>query len=266
MIRLKGEHDIRGIWRSGQIAAALFAELEPHIQPGKTTQQLDSFAAEFIAHHGATAAFLGYRGYPASICTSLNDEVVHGIPGPRVLQRGDILSVDVGIALNGYICDTARSYWVGGPQPEAIQRLMAGTAQALTDGIAAAVVGQPLRLVSRAIQQSLQRHGLAVIQELTGHGVGFELHEEPTVYNFDPGARKPPLQNGMVLAIEPMASLGSRDVKLDDDQWTYRTADGSPAAHFEHTVALWDGRPFVLTDGGDEAARERFGSKVAGAG
>jgi methionyl aminopeptidase len=266
MIRLKTEHDIRGIWRSGQIAAALFAELEPHIVPGKTTAELDKLAASFITGHGATAAFLGYRDYPASICTSFNDEVVHGIPGSRAIRPGDVLSVDVGVRLDGYICDTARSYWIGGAKPEPIERLLSGTAQALADGLAAATVGQPLRLASRAIQQTLQRYGLSIVQELTGHGVGFDLHEEPTIYNFDPGARKPLLQNGMVLAIEPMASLGSQDVRLDADHWTYRTADGSLAAHFEHTVALWDERLWVLTDDTDEAARDRFGERLAGPG
>lgn len=262
MSRLKNGQQIAGIWRSGQIAGQLQLEIEQRLRPGQTTAEIDAFAAEFIGKHGATPAFLNYNGYPGNICISMNQEIVHGIPGQRMVNPGDLISVDVGVILDGYYSDHAKTYFVGdkASQPERVTRLLSGTRRSLYSGIDALKVKQPLRLASRAIEHELRRAGLAVIRELTGHGTGTALHEEPTVYNFDTGARKPFVENGMVLAIEPMAALGSENILLAADNWTYYTADGSLAAHFEHTVAVWDGGVFILTDPGDETARQAFGN------
>lgn len=260
-VKLKEFKDIAGIWRSGQITGKLLDKIGTLIKPGITTARLDEFAEQFIAKHGARGAFKGFRGFPATICASINTEIVHGIPGDRVLEDGDIISVDTGAVLDGYVSDSARTYCVGGFIPDAsLQRLLDGTRLSLEAGIAALEPGQPLRQVSRAIEDVLVEYRLGIIRELTGHGVGFELHEPPTVYNFDTGSRKPKLENGMVLALEPMASLGSENLLLASDNWTYSTADGSLSAHFEHTVALWDGQPVVLTDAGDDTARQLFGT------
>jgi methionyl aminopeptidase len=261
-LRLKSAEDIAGIYRSGQIAGAMLNEIAQLIRPGVTTAELDRFGAEFIAGHGGVPAFLHYNGYPANLCISVNEEVVHGIPSVLSLQEGDLVSVDVGVVLNGYFSDTARTYLVG-PEPAGsdLQRLMSGTRDSLFAGIAQVTAGAPLRLVSRAIEDVLRRHRLGVIHELTGHGTGFALHEEPTVYNFDPRTRHPLIHNGLVLAIEPMASLGSPEVLLGSDNWCYRTADGSLAAHYEHTIACWDGQAYLLTAPGDEAARQAFGGR-----
>jgi methionyl aminopeptidase len=262
MPRLKTARQIAGIWRSGQIAGSLQHELAPILRAGMTTADIDTFAAEYIAKHGATPAFLNYNGYPGNICVSVNQEIVHGIPGNKVIETGDIVSVDVGVVLEGLISDHAWTYYIGAPEsmPEPAERLLRGTRRALDAGIDALKLREPLRLASRAIEQELQRHKLAVIRELTGHGTGTALHEEPTIYNYDPGGRRPLVENGLVLAIEPMAALGSENILLAADNWTYYTADGSLAAHFEHTVAVWDGDVFILTDPADEKARQAFGS------
>jgi methionyl aminopeptidase len=271
MLRLKSFEQIQGIWRSGQVLAKLHEELAQRLKPGVSGKELDDFAKSFLDSHGATSAFYGYRGrtpYPAQICFSVNDEIVHGIPGPARVKAGDIVSVDLGVTLAGYISDSARSYWISetkalGPDdaglPPIAQQLLKGTRDSLLAGIAHMAGKQPLSNVSRAIQKVLLAHGLGIIEELTGHGVGLELHEEPTVYNFDPGGRRPIVMDGWTIAIEPMASLGSKQIYLAADQWCYKTADGSLAAHFEHTVACWDGRAWVLTDAQDQEAREMFG-------
>lgn len=260
MLRLKSETDLRGIWRSGQIASEFLDAVAGRVMPGVSSSELDSFAREFIGSRGATPAFLGYHGFPGAICTSFNEQIVHGIPGPRRLQAGDLISVDVGVILDNYYSDTARSFIVGdAPAPADVERLMSATERSLYDGIAAGSVGQPLRLISRAIQNTLERAKLGIIRELTGHGVGFQLHEEPTLYNFDPGARRPFLVNGMVIAVEPMASLGRADILQAPDHWTYYTKDGSLAAHFEHTIACWEDKVYIMTDRHSVEARARFG-------
>jgi len=261
MPRLKTRQQIAGIYRSGQVAGELQNEVAALLRPGMTTGDIDAFAAEFIRKHGGVPAFLNYNGYPGNICVSLNQEVVHGIPGSRVLEPGDVVSVDVGVILDGYFSDHAKTFYLGEQEaaPERVKRLFSGTRRALYAGIDALKDGQPLRLCSRAIEHELERNKLGVIRELTGHGTGTALHEEPTVYNFDPGGRRPLVENGMVLAIEPMAALGSPNVLLAADNWTYYTADGSLAAHFEHTVAVWDGGVYILTDPADEQSRQAFG-------
>jgi methionyl aminopeptidase len=256
---LKTRRELELIYKSGQITGRFLDAVAEKVRPGVTTAQIDAFAAEFIAGHDASAAFLGYRGFPASVCISVNDEVVHGIPGPRVINEGDLVSVDVGVVFQGYYSDAARSYYAGsGSPPSDMQRLMEGTERSLSAGIEAIVVGGQLRNVSRAIEQVLLASKLRIVRDLTGHGTGHRLHEEPTVYNYDPGPKKFAIQNGLVIAIEPMASLGSAEIILAADNWTYRTADGSLAAHYEHTVACWDGRPWVMTDPADEDARSAF--------
>ncbi len=264
MLRLKTLEDIRGIWRSGQVLSRLHEELAPQVQPGVSARELDDFALGFLEREGATSAFMGYKGYPRQTCISFNEEVVHGIPGERAVRAGDVVSIDLGVNLGGYISDSARTYYVGEHPPPDIQRLLKGTRESLYAGIAALAARQALANVSRAIQRSLVQHQLGIIMELTGHGVGFSLHEEPTVYNFDPGGRRPIVQDGWVIAIEPMASLGSSQIILASDNWCYKTADGSRAAHFEHTVACWEGRGWILTDTKDEDSRARFGGGSGG--
>ena len=260
MVRLKTREDIAGIYRSGQIAAVLLVELKQHIQPGATGGEINEFAGEFIRSHGAVPAFLGYRGFPGNVCFSINSEIVHGIPKDQVLREGDIVTVDVGVILDSYISDTAYTYVVGEFTPDSnLQRLLQGTENSLYRGIEALEAGKPLRMASRAVELELRQHGLGVIRELTGHGVGFELHEDPTFYNFDPGSRKPLVENGLVIAIEPMATLGSERILLAGDDWTYLTMDGSLAAHFEHTVAIWEDRSYILTQVGNEEAARAFG-------
>jgi methionyl aminopeptidase len=260
MVRLKTKEDIAGIYRSGQIAGALLLELQRHLLPGAGGAAINELAGDFIRSHGATPAFFGYRGFPGNVCFSMNSEIVHGIPGEQVLREGDIVTIDVGVALDGYISDTAYTYLVGLQPPDANkQRLLQGTENSLYKGIEALEAGKPMRIASRAVELELRNHGLGVIRELTGHGVGFELHEEPTFYNFDPGNRRPLVENGLVIAIEPMATLGSERILLAGDDWTYLTMDGSLAAHFEHTVAVWKDRPYILTQVGNEEAAEAFG-------
>jgi methionyl aminopeptidase len=259
VVKLKSAKDISGIYRSGQIAGRLLDDIAPLIVAGVTTAELDAFGAEYIRKHGGAPAFLGYNGFPGNLCISLNEQVVHGIPGSRRIAPGDLVSVDVGVIFQGYISDTARTYFAGTDLPPATQRLMDGTRTSLDVGIAAIETGIPLRLVSRAIEMELRRNRLGIVRELTGHGTGFELHEHPTVYNFDPGTRRPLIENGLVIAIEPMATLGGEEIELAADKWAYLTADGSLAAHYEHTVVCWDGRGFVLTDPHDHDAREAFG-------
>ncbi|MBN2083030.1 type I methionyl aminopeptidase [bacterium] len=265
-MQLKSYEDIALIWQSGQIASRLHDELRQIIKPGVTTGELDQAARRFIEQHQAQPTFLGYRGYPAAVCVSINDEIVHGIPGERVIQEDDLVSIDLGVTYKHRIADTAKS-WIVTSQGaaaydqqgnDAKSRLCRGTEQSLYAGIDAVAEGSRLREVSRAVQNVLQEFKLGIVRELTGHGVGFELHEEPTIYNFDTGLRGPVLGAGCVLAIEPMATTGSEMILLAADEWTYKTMDGSLAAHYEHTVTLWDGEVFILTDHTDDRAAQAF--------
>jgi len=250
-IRLKRLSDLRGIRASGLVSAGVLRMMEEWIRPGVSTAELDRLAEDYIRSHGGVPAFKGYRGFPATICSSVNEEIIHAIPsGRRVLREGDVITIDVGTVLNGYFSDTARTYFVGeGEPPEEVGRLLEGTESALWAGIRRMRTGGRLGEVSAAIEEELARFGLTVIRELTGHGVGFELHEPaPVVYNFGSPDEGPVLEDGLVIAIEPMASLGSGDIIPCSDGWTYKTRDGSLSAHFEHTVGLWQGEPVVLTD------------------
>jgi methionyl aminopeptidase len=261
VVKLKSAHDLAGIYLSGQIAGRLLDDIAPLIREGVSTLELDTYAADYIKKHAGVPAFLGYNGFPGTLCVSINDQVVHGIPGARRIAPGDLVSIDVGVILEGYVSDTARTYYAGATPPANVERLMLGTRQSLETGIGTIETGKPLRMVSRAIENELRRHHLGIVRELTGHGTGFALHEPPTVYNFDPGTRRPLIEEGLVLAIEPMATLGSEDITLAADNWAYSTADGSLAAHYEHTIACWQGRGVVLTDPSDETARALFGGR-----
>ncbi len=229
------------------VAALVLDETAGFIQPGVTTRQIDSFAAERIKAHGAKSAFLGYRKFPCHTCLSVNEEVVHGIASDRELKFGDIVSVDVGVAFKGFIGDTARTVVVGGCSVAA-QRLLDVTEQSLYLGIAQARPGNRVLDISCAVQKYVETNGYSVVREFVGHGVGRSMHEEPQVPNFDEGNKNSPkLRPGMTIAIEPMVNAGAKDIKILKDGWTVVTRDGSLSAHFEHTVLVTDGDPEILT-------------------
>jgi len=207
------------------------------IQPGITTLELDRMAEEYILKHKAVPAFKGYRGYPATLCTSVNEVVVHGIPSTQVLKEGDLISIDVGAVLDGYYGDAARTYPVGSVSRE-VERLIRVTREALYRGIEQATVEKRLFDISSAIQSYVEHHSYSVVRAFVGHGIGRNLHEEPQVPNFGMPHRGPRLKAGMVLAIEPMVNMGDWEVNVLQDQWTTVTADGSLSAHFEHSVAI----------------------------
>ena len=227
-------------------AAEVLDEIGAFIKPGITTKQVDDFAAEQIKARGAKSAFLGYRKYPRYVCLSVNEEVVHGIAGERELRFGDIVSVDVGVTLKGFIGDNARTFAVGGCGVQA-QRLLDVTEQSLYLGIAAARPGRRVTDISRAVQDYVEGNGFSVVREFVGHGVGRTMHEEPQVPNFVDPKMNQKLRPGMTLAIEPMVNAGQPNVKILKDGWTVVTQDGSLSAHFEHTVLITEGEPEILT-------------------
>lgn len=249
MIPIKNDRELEAMRRSNRLVAQVREELAAFIQPGLTTLALDDFARERIESRGATCAFKGYRGYPGHICVSVNEEVVHGVPGPRVIQWGDIVSIDVGVFFEGFVGDTAITVEVGETSPEN-RRLMEVTQKALAEGIAQAVEGHRLGDVSHAIERTAQKAGFAVVREFVGHGIGREMHEDPQIPNFGKAGRGPKLKAGMTLAIEPMINRGGAHIIVDDDGWTVRTADGLPSAHFEHTVAVGKQQAEILTVAG----------------
>jgi methionyl aminopeptidase len=216
------------------------------VRPGVTTKELDRMAEDHIRARGGLPSFKGYRGYPASICTSVNSEVVHGIPGPRVLREGDIISIDVGVLKGGYHGDCAATFPVGRISEEA-ERLLAVTQKALAAGIAQARTGNRVADISRGVQSTAEEAGFAVVRDLRGHGIGQQLHEDPEVPNFVMGGLSALLVEGMTLAVEPMVTAGSYEVTVNEDAWTVVTRDGGLAAHFEHTIAVTAGEPEILT-------------------
>jgi methionyl aminopeptidase len=234
--------------RAGAIVAGTLALLEEHIRPGITTGELDRLAEEYIRSHDGYPTFKGYKGYPAATCLSPNDMVVHGIPGPYGLRDGDILSVDVGVTLEGFVADSAWTFPVGEIAPEA-QRLLEACHAALEAGIEHAQVGNEIADISGAVQAKVEEAGFSVIRSLVGHGVGRSMHEDPQIPNFVTSYRGPELREGMTLAIEPMITVGGPDVYIHDDDWSISTVDGSLAAHFEHTVAVTENGPRILTRG-----------------
>ena len=246
MIILKSERDLEAMRPACTVAGTVLADVAAFIQPGMTTKDVDEFALSRMKHFGAKSAFLGYRKYPCQICISVNDQVVHGLAGPRTLCFGDIVSLDVGVLYNGFIGDTARTVAVGGCGVLA-QRLMDVSEEALYQGIAQALAGGRVADISRAIQNHVEGNGFSVVREFVGHGVGRSMHEEPQVPNFVDGKSSPKLRPGMTLAIEPMVNAGLPGVKILNDGWTVVTQDGSLSAHFEHTVLITESEPEILT-------------------
>ena len=246
MIIRKASSEIERMARAGEVVADALALVGEHARPGVTTQDLDDLADEFIRSRGGTPTFKGYRGYPASICVSPNSMVVHGIPGLYTLREGDILSVDVGVTLDGFVADSASTFPVGEISEDAERLLEAGQA-ALAAGIEQCRLGNRLSDISHAVQVATERAGFSVVRSLVGHGVGRSMHEEPQIPNYGDPGRGPQLAEGMTFAIEPMITAGGPDVVLHDDEWSISTADGSLAAHFEHTVAITAEGPRILT-------------------
>jgi len=248
VIRLKSEPEIAEIARGGAIIGELLGVLEDVVRPGVTTGELDRLCEDFIrSHDGAVPAFKGLYGFPGAVCTSTNAEVVHGIPSPRrVLQDGDIVSVDVGVRLNGWCSDSASTFTVG-DVGAATRRLLEITREALARATAAAVPGNHVGDIGAAVEGAVRATGFAIVRALVGHGVGWEGHEAPQVPNFGRPGQGPRLLDGMVLAIEPMLTAGAGSIRTLDDGWTVVTRDGSPSAHFEHTVAVTGKRARVLT-------------------
>ncbi|RDV83381.1 type I methionyl aminopeptidase [Ammonifex thiophilus] len=246
MIHRKSERELQYMREAGRIVALTLQELEKAIRPGVTTKELDSLAEEFIRRQGARPAFKGLYGFPASICTSINEEVVHGIPGPRRLREGDIISIDVGTEVEGYHGDGAWTFPVGEISEEAA-RLLEVTREALYRGIEKAVAGNRLTDISYAIQTYVESHGFSVVRDFVGHGIGRRMHEEPQVPNFGPPGRGPRLEEGMTLAIEPMVNAGTYEVEVLPDNWTVVTKDRRLSAHFEHTIAVRKTRAEILT-------------------
>ena len=247
MTVLKSFADLELMRPACRAAAAVLEDVRQTIRPGMTTFQIDTFAADRIRAYGGHSAFLGYRKYPCHVCLSVNDEVVHGLASSRVLSFGDVLSVDCGVVMNGFVGDTARTFAVGGCSPEA-QRLVEVTQQSLSEGIQVCRKGNRVGDISRAIQRHVEAHGFSVVREFVGHGVGRSLHEDPQIPNFVEKGSSPRLVPGMTLAIEPMVNAGRSEVKFLKDGWTVKTRDGSLSAHFEHTVLITEGAPEVLTE------------------
>jgi methionyl aminopeptidase len=246
MIIRKSPDEIEKMAAAGRVVVDTLALIGEHIRPGVTTAELDAVAAEYIASQGGTSPFLGYKGYPASICTSPNDMVVHGIPGPARLVEGDILSADVGVILDGFVADSAYTFAVGEISADA-QRLLDGCQAALEAGIEQCRPGNRLSDISHAIQTATEQAGYSVVRSLVGHGVGRSMHEDPQIPNYGDPGRGPELATGMTFAVEPMITAGGQYVVVHDDGWSISTADGSLSAHFEHTVAITDEGPLILT-------------------
>ena len=245
-IVLKSKEEIALMREAGRVVAQVLEILKKEIRPALVIERLDDIVRQEFARRGVTPTFLGYQGYPARVCVSVNDEVVHGIPDSRTLKEGDIVSIDLGATHKGFVGDAAITVCVGKVSPEA-DRLVRVTEEALWGGIRAARAGARLGQVSAAVQAHAEQNGFAVVREYVGHGIGREMHEDPQVPNFGQPEQGPVLRKGMVLAIEPMVTAGDWRTKRDSDNWTVRTLDGSLAAHFEHTVAITDGEAEVLT-------------------
>jgi methionyl aminopeptidase len=247
MITYRSPQEIDKLRKSSALVAQTVQYLEPMLEPGVTTAELDRAAEAFIRQHGGIPAFKGYRGFPATLCTSINAEVVHGIPSKkRKLRSGDIIGIDCGAIVDGYYGDHAVTFAVGEISSQE-QELLQATREALEEGIAQAKVGNRLSDISHAIQKYAEERGYSVVKAFVGHGIGTELHEEPQVPNFGPPGRGPRLREGMVLALEPMLNIGTADVQILSDNWTVVTVDGKLSAHFEHTVAVAEHGGIVLS-------------------
>jgi methionyl aminopeptidase len=245
-IILKSPQEIAIMQEAGRVVAAVLKALAEEARPGVKTSHLDDVAVDFLRKHGATASFLNYRGYPASVCVSINEEVVHGIPGQRTLVEGDIVSLDFGAKLEGFHADAALTVGVGEIRPEA-REIIEVTRSALHAGIAAAKTGNRLGDISAAIQEYVESRGSSVVREWVGHGIGRQLHEDPQVPNFGVPGEGPLLQKGMTVALEPMVNAGGWRTRVTDNGWTVVTDDGSLSAHFEHTIAIDEDGAKILT-------------------
>lgn len=246
MITLKSNAEVARIEVACRIVSNVLEFLGAKIKPGITTLELDNLAGDYIAQSGAVSAFKGYKGFPANICTSVNDVIVHGIPGRQAVKDGDIISVDVGVKLNGYYADAAITFPVGKISAEA-KRLLAVAEGALYEGIAKASPNNRLYDISGAIQKYVESNGFSVVREFVGHGIGSEMHEDPQIPNFGEAGAGPRLKPGMVFAIEPMVNSGTYKAEILEDGWTAVTRDGKLSAHFEHTIYIGESGPEILT-------------------
>ncbi len=246
MIYIKSEKEIAAIEHCNQIVAETLLFLEKMIEPGIETKTLNREAENYILKKKAKPAFKGLYGFPAATCISVNEEVVHGIPGQYRLKAGDIVSIDIGVALNGYYGDAARTFFVGNIA-EDVRKLCRVTEESLYLGINQCVAGNHVGDISAVVQEHAEKHGFSVVRDLVGHGVGIKPHEDPQIPNFGKKGKGAKLKNGMVLAIEPMVNMGGYNVFVTDDKWTVKTLDGKPSAHYEHSVAIINGRPKILS-------------------
>ncbi len=246
MIILKTEEEIELMRQSNRLVGKTLGELSKHMKPGVTTLQLDSIAEQFIRDHGAVPTFLGYNGFPNSICASVNENVVHGIPNDVPLREGDIVSIDCGTKLRGFCGDSAYTFCIGEVAPE-VKQLLKITKESLYKGIEQAIVGNRIGDIGSTIQKYCESHGYSVVRELVGHGIGRDMHEAPEVPNYGRKGTGPLIKDGMCIAIEPMINLGSKNVVFEDDGWTVRTKDRKASAHFEHTVAIKNGKAQILS-------------------
>ena len=242
----KTPEQIEKMAAAGDVLVRTLALVERKIRPGVTTKELDAAAEKFIRSQGATPAFKGYRGFPASLCTSPNSMVVHGIPGPYALRKGDVLSVDCGVVLDGWVADAARTFAVGSISANA-RKLLDATSASLLAAVEQCRVGNRLGDVSHAVQEVVEAEGLSVVRSLVGHGIGRDMHEDPQIPNYGPAGKGIKLEEGMVFAIEPMVTAGRHAVRMGEDHWSIYSQDGSLAAHFEFTVAITADGPIVLT-------------------
>lgn len=247
MIHLKTKEEIELLRENNILVSDTLAELAKHIRVGITTLELDAIAERFIRSHGAVPGFLGYGGFPNSLCVSVNEQVVHGIPSDYRLKEGDIISVDCGTIMKGFVGDSAYTFAVGSIDPE-VKKLLDVTKEALNKGVAQARVGNRIGDISAAVQEHAERNGFSVVRELVGHGLGKSMHEDPEVPNYGARGRGPMLKEGMVICIEPMINMGTKQVVFEKDGWTVRTRDRKPSAHFEYAVAITKDGPDVLTD------------------
>jgi len=248
MVYLKTDEEIELLRENNILVSRTLAEVGKNIRPGVSTKELDTIAEEFIRSHGAVPAFLGYQGFPASLCISVNEHVVHGIPSSKIiLKEGDIVSVDCGTFLKGFVGDSAYTFAVGEVAPE-VEQLLTVTKEALCKGAAEAVIGKRVGDISYAVQTYSESFGYGVVRELQGHGLGRKMHEDPGVPNYGARGRGPLLKEGMVICIEPMINLGTKSVVFERDGWTVRTKDRKPSAHFEYAVAIRKDGPDILTD------------------
>ncbi|MFA5311388.1 MAG: type I methionyl aminopeptidase [Candidatus Omnitrophota bacterium] len=247
MIPLKSDEDLQKLRKSGKILSKVMVNLKEVILPGVLTSEINSLAQRLIVEEGAKPAFKGYRGFPAAVCTSVNEEIVHGIPGKRALCEGDIVGIDLGVNYLGYFSDAAVTLGVGLVEPDLL-KLVEVTKEALAEGIKKAVVGNRLSDISHRIQVFVEGNGFSVVRQFVGHGIGLSLHEEPEIPNFGAAHQGPILKKGMVLAIEPMVNAGTWEAEILPNGWTAVTKDGSPSAHFEHTIAITEDGPQILTN------------------